>query len=100
VVSYQTERSWPGGFQGRLTFSFTGRGAPARWWLRFTYPAGHIQRVWGAVRWQPHGAHIAIAGAPRVSRGGQRSVQIWFRVTGHAGRPGSCSFNHVACRPS
>ena len=97
VVSYQTDRSWPGGFQGHLTFSFAGRSAPAGWWLRFSYPSGQIQRVWGTVRWQPHGDHVAVVGAPRAQREAQRTVQVSFQVTGHASRPGSCSFNHVAC---
>jgi cellulose binding protein with CBM2 domain len=97
VVSYQTDRSWPGGFRGHLTFSFTGRGAPAHWWLRFVYPSGRIQRVWGAVRWQPQGDHVAVVGAPRPARPAQRTVRVSFRVTGPAGRPGGCSFNHVVC---
>jgi cellulose binding protein with CBM2 domain len=97
VVSYQTDRSWPGGFRGHLTFSFTGRGAPGRWWLRFVYPSGRIQRVWGAVRWQPHGDHVAVVGAPRPAQPARRTVQVSFQVTGHAGRPSGCSFNHAAC---
>jgi cellulose binding protein with CBM2 domain len=97
VVSYQTDRSWRGGFRGHLTFSFAGRAAPGHWWLRFTYPSGRIQRVWGTVRWQPRGHHIAVVGAPRSARAVQRSIQVSFQVTGHASRPASCSFNHLAC---
>lgn len=97
VVTYQTDGSWSGGFRGHLTFSFTGRGAPAHWWLRFVYPSGRIQRVWGAVRWQPHGDHVAVVGAPRPAQPAQRTIQISFQVAGRAGRPSACSFNHVAC---
>jgi hypothetical protein len=100
VVTYQTERSWPGGFQGHLTLSFGGAPTPGHWWMRFTYPAGHLQRVWGPVRWQAHGGHSAVVGAPAGSAGqraGGRDIQIWFQVTGAAGRPHGCSFNHVAC---
>jgi hypothetical protein len=97
VVSYQTDRSWRGGFRGHLTFSFAGRAAPGHWWLRFAYPSGRIQRVWGTVRWQPSGEHIAVVGAPRSARAAQRTIQVWFQVTGHAGRPDRCSLNHLAC---
>jgi hypothetical protein len=98
TVRFQTQHTWRGGFLGSLTISFTGH-APGHWWLRFTYPAGHIQRVWGPVRWQPRGDHIAVVGAPRS--GGQaaagQDVEVWFRVSGHAGVPRSCSLNHLAC---
>lgn len=97
VVSYRTDRSWRGGFRGHLTLSFAGRAAPGHWWLRFAYPSGRIQRVWGTARWQPSGEHIAVVGAPRSARAAQRTIQVWFQVTGHAGRPGSCSVNHLAC---
>jgi hypothetical protein len=84
VVSYQTDRSWPGGFRGHLTFSFTGRGAPGRWWLRFVYPSGRIQRVWGR-------GQVAAARGPRRGRGGAtpsaaRAADRPGLVSGHRAR--------------
>jgi hypothetical protein len=99
TVTYQTRHTWPGSFQGSLTISFAGH-VPGHWWLRFTYPEGHIQRVWGPVRWQPRGDHIAVVGTPASGRhtAAGRDIEVWFQVSGHAGRPHVCSINHLACR--
>lgn len=100
VVAYQTEASWPGGFEGHLTISLAGGQVPSHWRLRFSYPSGQIQRVWGSVSWQPKGAHIAVVAAPHSDEPGAsgQDIQVWFQVTGNAGKPHGCTFNRVACR--
>jgi hypothetical protein len=100
VVTYQTINSWPGGFLGYLTVTFTRGHAPAHWWLRFSYPHGRIQRVWGPVRWEPKSEHTGVVSGTRVS--GQVAawpgIEFWFEAAGHAGKPDRCVFSGVACR--
>jgi hypothetical protein len=99
TVSYRTEASWPGGFEGSITVSFAAGHAPRRWWLRFSYPAGLIQRVWGPATWHPVGEHMAVVefAAGGAGRDGQ-NVQVWFQVAGSPGRPQQCHLNGVTCR--
>jgi hypothetical protein len=104
TVSYRTESSWPGGFEGSVTVSFAPGHAPGRWWRRFSNPSGLIQRVWGPVTWHRVGEHVAVvefpAGGPEAGSAepGGRNVQVWFQVAGSPGRPRQCHLNGVTCR--
>jgi hypothetical protein len=109
AVSYRTESSWPGGFEGSVAIGFAPGHMPRHWWLRFSYPAGLIQRVWGPVTWHRLGEHMAVLeyaadgpgtdGAEADGSGADgRGVQVWFQVAGTPGPPQQCHLNGVTCR--
>lgn len=99
AVTYHTTASWPGGFRGMLTVAFARGYRPGTWLLRFSYPSGRIERVWGQVRVQRQGAHTAVVAQPgagwALARGQQISVS--FQVAGVPGRPGRCFFDRLPC---
>jgi Cellulose binding domain len=98
VLHYQTQNSWPDGFEGSVTISFPTGHPPRHWWLGFSYPAGRVGRVWGPVTWHPVGEHmVVVSSAGWAGRAGRPGVHVWFQVTGKAAPPQHCHFDQVAC---
>jgi Cellulose binding domain len=98
AMTYQTDREWPGGFVGRITVTFAGGAVPAHWGLWFSYPTHQIYGVLGG-QWQAEGGHAAsVSGAgPQPGSPSAGAIQIEFWVSGTAGPPPGCSFDHAAC---
>jgi hypothetical protein len=100
LLSYRTMGHWHGGFTGQITVSFPTGHVPSRWSLRFSYPSQQIRHVWSrSWRMSQRSGHsvVVIAPAGAVPGPGHSGDPVWFGVSGQAGEPPVCFFDHVAC---
>jgi hypothetical protein len=101
VITYQTVRSWRGGFVAAMTITNRGGSAIAAWRLWMHYRHARVDHVSGA-RWSPAGAHAPGAGvvAPRPGQlvlAARASTWLSIRARGRAGPPDGCLFNSARC---
>jgi hypothetical protein len=99
MVQYQTLRQdWGGEFIGEITLASRAGQPLGTWSLRFTYPSGQIEAVWGGMPLS-HGPHSVTVSAGQYEGGAPAGhpIQIMFSVSGQAGPPASCTIDGQPC---
>jgi Cellulose binding domain len=98
-LRYKIVSRWRGGFWGQITITFPGP-APAKWRLRFGYPAGHIVGINPDSYLQPggHGAVVRSTDYPGAQGPGGRTFRVGVGVQGEPAAPARCAFDGQACQ--
>jgi Cellulose binding domain len=97
TVSYSVVQQWDGGFRGEFTIVNHGTTALSGWVLAATFPADHVDLVWGA-SYQANGSTLTLTPAsyqPSIPPGGSQSAS--FTASGSHQAPANCTFNGKAC---
>jgi len=99
-VSYRVTGSWPGGFQGAVTITNTGREALTRWSLAWSYADGQrITQAWNGTAAQD-GAAVTVTNASwngAVAVSGTASFGFLGSWNGVNSVPDAFTLNGVAC---
>lgn len=99
VVAYQTIRTLPTGFVGRLSITARSDSPAGHWRLSVSYPGAQIDWMDG-VAWHTDRAGTVtiepLKHAPGLHSGS--TLMIIFSATGKPGAPSGCRFDGARCR--
>jgi len=99
-VKYALAGSWPGGYQGSVTYRNSGTAAVNGWTLKWTMPSGHtLGSLWGGTA-TTSGSTVTVTSLDwnkQVPAGGSISVGFLGNGDGATSAPASFSVNGASC---
>jgi hypothetical protein len=99
-VAYTVSGSWPGGYQGAVTYKNTGTAAVNGWTLKWTMPSGHtVTSLWGGTA-TSSGSNVTVTSFDwnkQVAAGGTVSIGFIGGGDGTTSAPASFTVNGATC---